>query len=174
MTDTKPAPLNYFAPCHPDYNNTNWLTSDIDLGLSKTPGTDDAGQPFRGQKFTVCAETVILKDVLTTECLDAFDKAVKARWGEQADAQTVYNAGVGQFFTRAVYTTDEVKALIAEGNFEEAHKVAQSAIDNYQVGRKASVGPTMKQKIAEVNTLETLIAAKGMTLDELIEKAKNM
>jgi hypothetical protein len=129
------------------------LVSNIDLGIE-------------GDRFTVCAKRPIVSKF---ETIAELNDAIVERWGDEGDLQALIDAGIKQYFTRPTYKSETVVKLIAEGKIAEAHKEAQSAIDNYAPGRKATGGVTQKAKVQKLNTMEEQAKAMGFaSLDDMI------
>ena len=145
--------LNYHAPVTSDFNNEDYLTSNIDLGVE-------------GDRFTVCAKRSIVSKFNSIEDLD---KALTDRWGDEGGLQALLDAGIKQFFTRPNYKA-VAKDAIEAGDMVKAHELAQSAIDDYAPGRKATPGVTVKAAKQKLNSFEEQAKAMGFaSVDDMIK-----
>lgn len=178
MAETKKAKVyNYAAAPIEGFVNDDYVVSNISLGADNVPGTDAAGEPYDGTKFAVAQKRFKLTEIFSEEelaVIKKLDALIAERYAADDSivfgTQELLDTGQMQIFTRPAYKT-AAKSAIDEGNWEEAHRMAQEAIDCYRVGRRTTAGPTQKAKIQKLSALEKKAQELGITYEELIERA---
>ena len=171
MAEKKAKVYNYAAASISGFVNDDYVVSNISLGADEVPGTDAAGEPFDGTKFSVGVKRFKISEFDSISDLDA---AVRERFAadDETDVGLQYalDGFLTQIMTRPNYKASAKEAIEA-GDYEEAHRIAQDLLDNYRVGRRKAVGPTMKAKVAKLSALENKAQELGITYEELIERA---
>lgn len=146
--------------------NEGYLITNIDLGFAKVAGTDVTGEPFDGSKHEIYWPRPL---VASHDSMESLSDECKSFWGDQADLQTIIDAGIAQLMTRPNYKA----AASDKETEEEKHAAAQDYATNYEVGRRATTGPGVKKKATAYDALQKEAEELGLTMDQILEIARN-
>jgi len=160
----------YAAPPIKDFVAEDYIVSNLSLGADTIPGTDEAGKPFDGTKYSVACKRFMVGEDSTVETIET---EIKARFSTECSLQYALDSFLTGIMTRPNYKAHAKDEIEAE-DFDKAHEMAQDLLDNYEVGRRKSVGPTMKAKVAQVGAAEKKAAELGISYDELLARAMAM
>ena len=160
----------YAKPPIENFIADDYVVSNLSLGAESIPGTDEAGQPFDGTKHQVAVRRFKVTNGVTVE---EINNRLKERFGEACDLQYALDTFNTAIMTRPGYKTFVAEEIAAQ-DFDTAHRKAQELLDNYRVGRKASVGASVKVKVKKISALEKKAEALGISYDELIERAMSI
>jgi len=148
----------------------DFIVSNLSLGAETIPGTDVAGETFDGTKHCVAVKRFKVDELGTVE---AIDEAIKKRFSDECSLQYALDSFLTHIMTRPNYKAHAQEAIKA-GDFNEAQRLAQELLDNYEVGRKKAVGASVKAKAQKADAQEAAAAALGFTIDELIARAPEL
>lgn len=164
----KKAKTYYYVPAPVEgFNSEDFATSNISLNAENVGGTDPAGESYDGTKFTVACERLRVEGKTTEE----ISAALSERWN--LDLQGALDVFYSAVFTRPNYK-GAAKEEIEAGNWEEAHQLAQQAIDDYQFNVRKTRKTVDKATMQRISALEAKAQALGITADELLERIASM
>lgn len=163
----------YAQPPIENFIAADYVTSDIALGLQNEAGVDEAGVKFDGTKHTVAIKRFMADAVLATEEGKELDALIKERFSDECGLQNLLDTSLVNICTRVPYK-ERAKEAIDAGDWEAAHKAAQTALDDYRVGRRKVIGESMKAKVKKASALEAKAQSLGITMDELLERAAQL
>ena len=140
-----------------EFNNETCLTSTVSFGIPN-------------EKATVWCPQVKYSEFDSFEAIDA--RLIEI-WGPEGGLQATLDDGQKVRFTRPTFPKIAVIAeAVAAGDTDEALRLCQEAVDNYNPGRRAASGVTQKEVVRKAKALETQVKDLGMDMDEALAKVK--
>ena len=151
----KKVELDYVAPIVNEFDNENFLVTNIDLGKENT-------------RFSIA-----IKRVKVDKCdsIEELNRYLIEAWGEETDLQSMIDNGLKQLSTRPNFK-GAAETAIEAGDWAEAHRLAQGAMTDYRPGRRVTGGIGQKATIAKAKALESEVKDLGMNMDEMLAKIK--
>lgn len=166
MADKKEYFVHEGTNPYEDRGNEGWICTNIDLGKRDEPITDEEGKTYDGQLFAVYVPVPQGAD------LDELTTDAQSLWGDEATISELMKVAARQISTRPNFKAQLSDGDKADWTIEQFHSNAQDLMTGYEIGRRATAGPTQKAKAKKLDAIEQQAQDElGMTMDELIADA---